>query len=78
MFSLGLTIIAVFILILFTASIIIEVNQEGVVARASSSTILQQEEEEELRAVETFQDGFCGINDTGPNSTEFVTEYMLP
>jgi virginiamycin B lyase len=78
MFSLGLTIIAVFILILFTASIIIEVNPEGVVARASSSTILQQEEEEELRAVETFQDGFCGINDTGPNSTEFVTEYMLP
>jgi hypothetical protein len=52
MFSLGLTIIAVFILILFTACIIIEVNPEGVVARASSSTILQQEEEEELRAVE--------------------------
>src|ERR687891_1825682 len=78
MFSLGLTIIAVFTLILFTACIIIEVNPEGVVARASSSTILQQEEEEELRAVETFQDGFCGINDTDPNSTEFVTEYMLP
>ena len=78
MFSLGLTIIAVFILILFTACIIIEVNPERVVARASSSTILQQEEEAELRAVETFQDGFCGINDTDPNSTEFVTEYMLP
>jgi virginiamycin B lyase len=78
MFSLGLTIIAVFILILFTACIIIEVNPERVVARASSSTILQREEEEELRAVETFQDGFCGINDTDPNSTEFVTEYMLP
>src|ERR671910_3674903 len=77
MFSLGLTIIAVFTLILFTACIIIEVNPEGVVARASS-TILQQEEEEELHAVETFQDGFCGINDTDNNSTEFVTEYMLP
>ncbi|HZA63135.1 MAG TPA: hypothetical protein VE573_09710, partial [Nitrososphaeraceae archaeon] len=65
-------------MILFTACIIIEVNPERVVARASSSTILQQEEEAELRAVETFQDGFCGINDTDPNSTEFVTEYMLP
>ena len=78
MFLLGLTRIAIFILILFTACITIEVNPERVVARASSSTILQQEEEAELRAVETFQDGFCGINDTDPNSTEFVTEYMLP
>jgi virginiamycin B lyase len=62
-------------LILFTY-LIIDVNPQTAVASSSSSTASQQDKDE-LRAFETFQGGFCGI-DSNPSSTEYVTEYVLP
>ncbi|MDQ3839646.1 MAG: hypothetical protein M3297_10295, partial [Thermoproteota archaeon] len=63
------------LLILSTASIIVQPNPEKAAATLTSSAILEQDEEE-LHAL-TFQNGFCGINPT-PNSNEYVTEYVLP
>jgi virginiamycin B lyase len=51
-------------------------NLEEAAATISSSTTLRQDEDE-LRALETFHHGFCGVN-VKPNSTEYVTEYVLP
>ena len=69
------SIILQFLLILSTASIIVQINPEKAVATQSSPAILQQNEEE-LRVL-TFQNGFCGVN-SSPNSNEYVTEYVLP
>ena len=71
----SIIVILQFLLILSTASIVVQINPEKVVATESSSPILQQNEEE-LRAL-TFQNGFCGVNPS-PNSNEYVTEYVLP
>jgi hypothetical protein len=75
MSSLSSIVILQFLLILSTASIVVQINPEKVVATQSSSAILQQNEEE-LRAL-TFQNGFCGVNPS-PNSNEYVNEYFLP
>ncbi len=71
----SIIVILQFLLILSTASIVVQINPEKVEATQSSSSILQQNEEE-LRAL-TFQNGFCGVNPS-PNSNEYVTEYVLP
>ena len=71
----SIVVILQYLLILSTASIVMQINLEKVVATESSSAILQQNEEE-LRAL-TFQNGFCGVNPS-PNSNEYVTEYVLP
>jgi virginiamycin B lyase len=71
----SIIVILQFLLILSTASIVVQINPEKVEATQSSSAILQQNEEE-LRAL-TFQNGFCGVNPS-PNSNEYVTEYVLP
>jgi virginiamycin B lyase len=55
--------------------IMIEVNLEEIGATLQSATTSRQNEE--LHALETFKNGFCGI-DAKPNSTEYVTEYVLP
>lgn len=70
-----LTTIFSFPLLLIFLGIMIEVNLEGISATLSSATTSWQNEE--LHALETFKNGFCGI-DAKPNSTEYVTEYVLP
>ncbi len=46
-------------------------------AGATQSSAINSQQNEELHAMETFKNGFCGI-DAKPNSTEYVTEYVLP
>ena len=55
--------------------IMIEVNPEEIGATLSSTTTSWQNKE--LHALETFKNGFCGI-DAKPNLTHYVTEYVLP
>src|SRR5215475_11637230 len=62
-------------LVLFTTYIIIGINIE--VARATSLPSTTTEQNTESRAAKTFQNGFCG-NNPSSNSTEYVSEYVLP
>lgn len=61
-----------FLLILFTTSTIVKIDPGNAAATVSSSTSFQQNEK-----LKTFQNSFCGMNSM-PNSTEYVTEYVLP
>jgi virginiamycin B lyase len=58
--------------ILCTISTIVKVDSENAAATVSSSSSFQQNEK-----LKTFQNSFCGMNSM-PNSTEYVTEYVLP
>ena len=69
----GIIAILSFLLILFTISTIVKVDSENAVATASSSSSSFQQNEK----LKTFQNSFCGTNSM-PNSTEYVTEYVLP
>jgi virginiamycin B lyase len=59
--------------ILFTISTIVKVDSENAAATVSSSSSSFQQNEK----LKTFQNNFCGMNSM-PNSTEYVTEYVLP
>jgi virginiamycin B lyase len=59
-------------LILFTTSTIVKIDPGNAAATVSSSSSFQQNEK-----LKTFQNSFCGMNSM-PNSTEYVTEYVLP
>jgi virginiamycin B lyase len=63
-------------LILSATCRIVGINPEKAVATPSSYTASQQDEDG-LRRIEIFQNGFCGVG-AKPNSTEYVTEYVLP
>jgi virginiamycin B lyase len=69
----GIIAILSFLLILFTISTIVKVDSENAVTTASSSSSSFQQNEK----LKTFQNSFCGTNSM-PNSTEYVTEYVLP
>lgn len=69
----GIIAILSFLLILFTISTIVKVDSESAVATTSSSSSSFQQNEK----LKTFQNSFCGTNSM-PNSTEYVTEYVLP
>jgi virginiamycin B lyase len=62
-----------FLFILFTISTIVKVDSENAAATVSSSSSSFQQNEK----FKTFQNSFCGMNSM-PNSTEYVTEYVLP
>jgi virginiamycin B lyase len=59
--------------ILFTISTIVKVDSENAAATVSSSSSSFQQNEK----LKTFQNSFCDMNSM-PNSTEYVTEYVLP
>ena len=59
--------------ILFIISTIVKVESGNAVATASSSSSSFQQNEK----LKTFQNSFCGMKSM-PNSTEYVTEYVLP
>ena len=67
--------ILLFLLLSFTASftILIQENQRD----AMASPTQEAEQEEGNNALETFQNEFCGVN-AEPNSNEYITEYVLP
>ena len=67
----GIIAILSFLLILFTISTIVKVDSENAVATSSTSSFQQNDK------LKNFQNSFCGTNSM-PNSTEYVTEYLLP
>ena len=74
-----LTVIILFLLLLSPSIEFIhgDKNQHQQIAIALQEGREEQEEEDDNKALETFQEGFCGL-DAKSNSNEYITEYVLP
>jgi virginiamycin B lyase len=80
-FSFDLLILILLFLLFLLCTIFIEDKQQY--KQQQNAMALEQDDDNNNNnkyneALETFKNAFCGDNDAKPNSTDYITEYMLP